>query len=104
MTRRYLRRISALTSLLCVILSGQTAVSLPVQQTDSLKASYVVDLLSRADFAWDEERFDDAADLYRQAFLLDPSIKRAAYRLGWCYNQEQRYTEAIWTLKDAVPL
>jgi len=71
---------------------------------NSLTASYIIDLLSRADSAWEDDRCDDAVDFYRQAFLVDASIKRAAYRLGWCYNQQQRYAEAAWTLKTAVQL
>jgi len=65
---------------------------------------YAAELIRRADIAWENERYDEAADAYRQAFLVDPSNGRAAYRLGWCYNEQEKYGDAIWALKDAVRL
>jgi protein O-GlcNAc transferase len=67
-------------------------------------ADYLAELIIRADIAWDNARYDEAADAYRQAFLVDPSNGRAAYRLGWCYNEQKKYGDAIWALKDAVLL
>jgi len=70
----------------------------------SSSSDYAAELMNRADTAWDNERYDEAADAYRQAFMVDPSNKRAAYRLGWCYNEQQKYGDAEWALKDAVRL
>jgi hypothetical protein len=52
------------------------------------------------DAAWDNERADEAADAYWQTLWIHRTS--AAYRLGWCYNEQQKHGDAEWALKDAV--
>src|SRR5262245_61113252 len=72
--------------------------TLPQESAASLSAAYIAGLLVQADAAFENERYNEAADIYRQVFLIDPSNKHAASRLGWCHNDQKRYAEAVWPL------
>jgi predicted Zn-dependent protease len=88
-----------------IFAAAPTHRGLMAQEPASSSASaYASEMLRKADAAWDEERYEDATEAYRKAFQVDPSNKHARYRLGWCYNEQKRYADAIWVLKDSVAL
>jgi len=93
-----------LTISLAALIAAPNAWSASQQSPTASTSEYASELIEKADRAWEDERYDEAAEAYRQAFLVDHTNKRAAYRLGWCYNEQQKYDDAIWVLKDAVAL
>jgi hypothetical protein len=87
----------------CVILSGQTAALLPAQdarQSDELVVHPTSSTSCRADSAWDDDRWDDAVDLYKALSSIRPLNVR--HRLGWCYNNGG--IRKLLVLKNAVQL
>ncbi len=45
------------------------------------------------------EKYKDAIEAFKKAAALDASYSAAWHQLGWCYNEEGMYTEAIDALK-----
>jgi tetratricopeptide (TPR) repeat protein len=61
-------------------------------------------ILKQAEAALEGKRYADAADLFKRVYSADTSNQRAAYQIGWCYNELERFSEAIPPLQNAVRL
>src|SRR5262245_54649882 len=58
-------------------------------------------LTAKAEAAWKANNHVEAADAYKRLLALQPKDSTAAYRLGWLYNELEKYADAIVTLKTA---
>ncbi|MDP4263167.1 MAG: tetratricopeptide repeat protein [Bacteroidota bacterium] len=64
-----------------------------------------VPILGIADVYYDNlKNFDSAIVYYEKGTQLQKKNKSAYYRLGWCYNDKGKYTEAVSPLQQAVLL
>jgi tetratricopeptide (TPR) repeat protein len=62
-------------------------------------------LLGTADVYYDNlKQYDSAMRYYEMGTAIQKQNKIAFYKLGWCYNDKDRYAEAIAPLKEAVLL
>jgi len=46
-----------------------------------------------------QEEYKDAINAFKKAVSLQPNYADALHQLGWCYNEEEMYNEAIDALK-----
>jgi tetratricopeptide (TPR) repeat protein len=58
----------------------------------------------KANKLYDDEKYKEAAFAYDKATLLDPKNENAFYKAGWCYNDLNKFDNAIDRLKKAVAL
>jgi tetratricopeptide (TPR) repeat protein len=58
----------------------------------------------KAEKLFEEEKYKEAAIAYDKASLLDPKNQKAFYYAGWCYNDLDKFENAIDRLKKAVAL
>jgi tetratricopeptide (TPR) repeat protein len=59
-------------------------------------------LLTTADVQFEAKSYGPAEESYLAVRRLDPNNYRAAYQLGWIYNDKSRFKEAAAQLQDAV--
>lgn len=60
--------------------------------------------LQKAQTAWDQGHFQDAAQAYRQAVKLKPDLAPAHYGLGLTLARLERYQEAVAAFRQAARL
>lgn len=62
-------------------------------------------LIGMADVFFDNiDNHDSAMFYYEKAVQVNQKIKSVYYRLGWCYNEKEKYREAVDALKKAIEL
>jgi tetratricopeptide (TPR) repeat protein len=62
-------------------------------------------LFGIADVYFDNlDNHDSAMLYYEKGVAVNQKTKSAYYRLGWCYNEKERYADAIAALKKAIEL
>jgi tetratricopeptide (TPR) repeat protein len=59
---------------------------------------------SKAEKLYNDKKYDEAAVAYDKAAALDTKNETAFYMAGWCYNDLEKFTDAIERLKKAVLL
>jgi len=89
---RLVRAASALMLVLFVALAGIIAAhrllaGRPVEQPQQLVAQIVQGRISRAEDAFKNGRYAEAASLFRSALRLAPGNKELVYRIGLCYAE-----------------
>jgi tetratricopeptide (TPR) repeat protein len=62
------------------------------------------EVYARADKAVAEKRYDEALELYKQAFGKDPKSSKALSNIGWIYNEQRKYETAARWLRQAQKL
>jgi len=71
----------------------------------ALDATDYLPVLGLADVYYDNLKNCDSASIYYvKGLRLIKTNKSAYYRLGWCYNDKEKYTDARDALKEAVLL
>ncbi len=77
----------------------------------SLMASYVSfsqttskEWFDKAEKLYDDQKYKEAAVAYDKASEIDPKNEKAFYLAGWCYNDLDKFINAIDRLKKAVAL
>ncbi len=60
--------------------------------------------IDKAEKEFNEGKYKEAAVAYDKASLLDPKNQRAFYQAGWCYNDLDKFENAIDRLKKAIAL
>ena len=80
------------------ITNYRTAMSLSNEQNR-------IPIIGIADVYYDNlKNYDSAVVYYEKGIQLKNNSKSAYYRLGWCYNDKSRFSEAVEPLKQAILL
>lgn len=45
------------------------------------------------------KQYDEAINAFKKAIALQPTYGEALFQLGWCYNEKEKYTEALDALQ-----
>lgn len=71
----------------------------------SVSASSVIALNGIAEVYRDIKRdIPEAINRYKKTISVDPKNKKAYYWLGWCYNDLEKYNDAVPYLKKAIEI
>ena len=55
-------------------------------------------------YYYNTKQYAEAANAYKQGLQYRPNNVTALYNLGWCYNDLERYADAVAELRKAVNL
>ncbi len=70
----------------------------------SLAQTTAKEWLDKAEKLYDDGKYSEAAVAYDKVTVLDPKSQIAFYQAGWCYNDLDKFENAIDRLKKAVAL
>src|SRR4030095_13987305 len=63
----------------------------PTTPTTSTADSYE----KQGDEQYDAKEYNDAVQSYMKALQINPSSAHANYRIGWIYNEQEQYAQAL---------